>query len=433
MEFSQIAGRPYHPALPVWAAHAGLVLIQAVASASLLLFFLALVAMLFRPSVLEFHSIDRFIFALLVLAAGLRAMVLRQRIELPRGLLIPMAALSGVGLLQLLAHEFDVITWSVLAARFFVPCAMFVIALLTFRSETALRWLERFLLIVLAYLSLTALASLLGWDALIFPPFILDENLGIHADRARGPFLQAVANGLSLNLLGLIAVDAIRRRRLRGLWAITLLASLPLAILATKTRAVWLTFAVSLIWMVVRAGDARLRTATLALASIATVSVLAGCFFACPGQGFWERLQDEGSVEFRMAAYRAAGEMFLEKPLLGWGITQTHAALADQISDFRGDAFAVHNTFLQILVEQGIVGFIFYLWLLWSLFRLGRLEIGPRNDLAGSVHALWPILLVVYLVNAMFVVMNYQFVNSMLFTLAGVLAASARISQPQVE
>jgi putative inorganic carbon (HCO3(-)) transporter len=429
MQFSEIQAWPDRLAFLTWPAHAGVILIQLLASASLPLFFLALAAMLFRPSELEFHSIDRFVLALLVLAAGLRAVLLRQRIDLPRGVLVPMAALSGVGLLQLLAHEFDAITWSVLAARFFVPCAMFMIALLTFRSEASLRWLERFLLIVLAYLSLTAIAFLLGWDALIFPPFILDENLGIHADRARGPFLQALANGLSLNLLGLIALDAFRRGRLRGFWAITLLVSLPLAILATKTRAVWLTLAFSFIWMVIRAGDGRQRTATLALACIASVSVPAVFFCGFQDQCFGERLQDEGSIDFRLAAYQAAWGMFLQKPLAGWGITQTQVALADQISDFRGESFAVHNTYLQILVEQGIVGFVFYAWLLWSLFRLGRLEVRARDDLVGSVHALWPILLTVYLVNAMFAVMNYQFVNSLLFTLAGVLAASARTSR----
>ena len=39
----------------------------------------------------------------------------------------------------------------------------------------------------------TAVAFLLDARSLIFPRFILDESLGIHVDRARGPFLQAVA------------------------------------------------------------------------------------------------------------------------------------------------------------------------------------------------------------------------------------------------
>ena len=40
------------------------------------------------------------------------------------------------------------------------------------------------------------------------------------------------------------------------------------------------------------------------------------------------------------------------------------------------------------------------------------------------MRALWPLLLGVYLVNAGFVIMNYVFVNAMLFTYAGILASS---------
>jgi len=36
---------------------------------------------------------------------------------------------------------------------------------------------------------------------------------------------------------------------------------------------------------------------------------------------------------------------------------------------------------------------------------------------------MWPVLLGVYWVNACVVVMNYQFVNGLLFTMAGMLAA----------
>ena len=39
---------------------------------------------------------------------------------------------------------------------------------------------------------------------------------------------------------------------------------------------------------------------------------------------------------------------------------------------------------------------------------------------------MWPVLLGVYFVNAFVVVMNYQFVNGLLFVLAGMLAAQQR-------
>jgi hypothetical protein len=39
---------------------------------------------------------------------------------------------------------------------------------------------------------------------------------------------------------------------------------------------------------------------------------------------------------------------------------------------------------------------------------------------------MWPLLLCIYWANAAVVVMNYQFVNGLLFTMAGMLAAQRR-------
>jgi hypothetical protein len=46
---------------------------------------------------------------------------------------------------------------------------------------------------------------------------------------------------------------------------------------------------------------------------------------------------------------------------------------------------------------------------------------------------MWPVLLGIYWVNAALVVMNYQFVNGLLFTLAGMLAAQRRRAANDLE
>jgi O-antigen ligase len=88
-----------------------------------------------------------------------------------------------------------------------------------------------------------------------------------------------------------------------------------------------------------------------------------------------------------------------------------------------------HNTYLELLVEHGLLGLVLYLWLMWELWRLSRADI-PTTENSGFLdsefHRLWPILLGVYWLNAAVVVMSYQFVNSLLFTLAGMLAAQRR-------
>ena len=82
-----------------------------------------------------------------------------------------------------------------------------------------------------------------------------------------------------------------------------------------------------------------------------------------------------------------------------------------------------------MLVEQGVVGLALYVWLMWELWQLRRGAI-PAEERDGFLnrdfHRVWPIVLSVYWLNAALVVMSYQFVNGLLFTMAGMLAAQRR-------
>ena len=105
--------------------------------------------------------------------------------------------------------------------------------------------------------------------------------------------------------------------------------------------------------------------------------------------------------------------------------------LSKRISDFHQEQFFFHNTYLEIVVQYGLVGLLLYLWIVFDLFKLGRSRNRPNSSTHGSFldeefRALWPLLLGVYLLNGSFVVMNYQFVNGFLFTVAGLLVAQNR-------
>ena len=76
-----------------------------------------------------------------------------------------------------------------------------------------------------------------------------------------------------------------------------------------------------------------------------------------------------------------------------------------------------------------MVGLALYVWLMWEIWRLGRgaIPVGENDGfLDRQFHRMWPIFLGVYWVNAAMVVMSYQFVNGLLFTMAGMLAAQRR-------
>jgi O-antigen ligase len=147
-------------------------------------------------------------------------------------------------------------------------------------------------------------------------------------------------------------------------------------------------------------------------------------------------LKESGPLEFRQAVYTGGWQMFLEKPFTGWGVNQMPTELARHVSGYKEKELYPHNTYLEILVEHGIFGLALYAWLMWEIFRLGRGRI-PRAERKGFLnqefHAMWPVLLGVYWVNAAVVVMNYQFVNGLLFTMAGMLAAQQRRAARDLE
>ena len=396
-----------------------------------LLFLATLALMLFHPPDFNFHSIDRVAFGLLIFVVLLRVCALRDPLEF-RGLVTcPMLALVLLAFYGVVSQPNDAETWSLFAAKWLVPFTLYHLAAYIFDDERSLVRFETFSLIVLAYLSLTAIFFMVDAKQFIFPRYILDESLGYHADRARGPFLQAVANGVTLNLLGLIALNSFRRKRLRGVLALLFLVALPLAIVATKTRAVWLSFALSILALLFFSPSRRLRRVCLCFVIAGILGLAWAVTFADHNTSLGDRLEERGPVMFRMAIYQAGWEMFLQKPFTGWGAADMQAELSKRISDFHQDQFFFHNTYIEILVQYGLVGLLLYLWVVVDLFRLGRKQnhslLHRDSDLLDpQFRKLWLVLLGVYLLNGSFVVMNYQFVNGFMFTVAGLLLAQNR-------
>lgn len=404
--------------------------IQGVASNPCFLFLVALSAMLLRHPDVRFYEIDRIAFLLLVLGVAIRAALLRENLFVFERASWPMLAITVLMVVSAAGRLVDNEIWSLLASKFIVPFAMFHIAVLVFTNESRLRSFELYGLVVLGYLSFTAIAFLFGLNSLIFPRFILDASIGAHADRARGPLLQAVANGVSLNLLALLALQSYMLAKVRKPWIAAVLWCVPIAILATMTRAVWLSFAVSLLVLPFVLRSHRFRPLHLAVAVLPIVGVALSLSSGHLGGDLSDRLKENGPVEFRQAVYAGAWEMFLERPILGWGFHQMPEELPRHVIGYNGEKVLYpHNTYLELLAENGVVGFALYLWLMWELWKLRRaaVPLAEKNGfLNRDLHRLWPIMLVVYWLNAAAVVMSYQFVNALLFTVAGMLAAQRR-------
>ena len=397
--------------------------LQALMAAPSLLFLATLTLMLFRPANIGLFPFDRVAFFLLALVVLIRILLLKKELPVSFSFTLPMLALSTLALAGNWKERYDAEAWSVVAAQFLVPFAMFHLARSVFTNESTIRQLEVFCLLTLAYLCFISIAFVSGQTQLIFPRFILDGAVDMHLDRARGPLLQAVANGVSVNLLGLVAFDLYRRKRLARMAAVPLLLAVAIAIFATMTRSVWLSFVLSLSAIAFVGTRRRLRRFFLLVGISAGVVAYVTSANPAVETASEERLQDRETVDFRLAVYELSWDMFREKPLLGWGQGEFAREIEARMSDFRPGAYAAHNTFVDIVVEHGAVGLTLYLWIAVNLFRLTKTS--------SWLQVTWPICLGAYFVNACCVVMNYQFVNALLFTFAGVIAARDRTRAEQ--
>ncbi|HKM47632.1 MAG TPA: O-antigen ligase family protein [Terriglobales bacterium] len=387
-----------------------------------ILYVAAMTIFLFRPPDLFSYYADRIVFGILIFFVALRTMALRQKIPFFAGLSLPMLGLIALAVFRALREPFDAQIWSIIASKYIVPFALFHLAALVFRDASQRKHFEIFVTLALAYLVFIAIAFLADAHSLIFPRFILDESLGFHPDRARGPFLQAVANGVSLNILGILALALPQRRKtiVSLLWL-----ALPVAVLATMTRAVWISFAVSTIVLGFLLVERRLQAACALLAVAGLIIGLTiGLGNTSLKTALGDRTGERGPVEARLAVYDAGWAMFRERPFTGWAAGGMYAELARRMEGYHLRTFYVHNTYLALLVEFGLPGLALYAVLFFNLFRLSRHGPPGESSPVASLRKVWPILLSVYLFNAFFVDMAYQFVIGLVFTVAGMLCAS---------
>jgi putative inorganic carbon (hco3(-)) transporter len=382
----------------------------------------AMTIFLFRPPDLFAFYADRVAFAVLLFFIALRTLALRDTLPFFPGISLPMLGLIALAIFRALREPFDPQIWSIIASKYVVPFVLFHVAVLVFRGASQRKHFEIFIALVLGYLVFIAIAFLANANTLIFPRFILDESLGFHADRARGPFLQAVANGVSLNILGILAIVLPQKRKifLRVLWV-----TLPLAVLATMTRAVWISFAVSTLILGFRMVERRLLAACAALA---VAGLLVGMALSLSAHSLksviWDRTAESGPVTARLAVYEAGWTMFEKRPITGWPAAGMYEELARRMEGYHLRTFYVHNTYLALLVEFGIPGLALYGIIFANLLRLSWQSPPGQSRSVASLRKVWPILLGVYLFNAFFVDMAYQFVIGLMFTVAGMLCAS---------
>lgn len=385
-------------------------------------------------------SLDRLLLALGIGVAVLHALVNRE-LTLRRLRLQPVhwAMLAAVAFVTASALATETLTQS---AGFFrllqtfgiLPYLLFITAPLVFRTARDRQVLLIALVTLGAYLSLTAIFETVDLNALVVPKYILDPRVGIHSDRARGPFVEAVTNGVGLFVCAVAAATACvywrgYRQGIAGIVALLCLASTFL----TLQRSVWLGTVLALLAVTLFVREAR-RFLVPAAAIAAAGVVLA--LITVPGLAdrASERGGDQGTVWARQNSDTAALRMLEARPLTGFGWGQFFAESENYYRlnrDFPLTDTAVHNLFLAYGAELGLPGMT--LWIAAFVFGVGGALVMRSHPAARPWRAGLLAITVCFLVVVNFVPPSV-FPNTAIWLWAGIVAAvssQARAEQRQ--
>ena len=328
-------------------------------------------------------------------------------------------------------------TWDDSVARYalvdrygLIPFAMFFVAPFAFRDARDRQILLVTLVVLGAYLGLLALIETVGPRSLIWPRYIDDRSIGIHYDRARGPFVEAAANGLVLFMCAVASVMATQLWRDRTARAIAgVVAGLcALGILFSLTRAPWIGAVGGTLLALLAARET--RRYVLPLVGVGVV-LIAGAFLTVPGlqDRATSRTNDKLPVYDRQNSNDAALRMVDAKPLVGfgWGRYAYDSVPYYRLSPdipLRG-VREVHNIFLSNAVELGLLGALLWIAALAAAFGGAVLKRGPPE------LRLWKIALVALLFCWLMVAITNPLAFVMPTVLLWVWAGIARGSREQ--
>jgi putative inorganic carbon (HCO3(-)) transporter len=381
--------------------------------------------------------VDRFFFALVLFALALRIPLGRPqqiRIEAVH-ILIALAAAFAIGSAFLHGSLLESKGGFALLDRFgLIPFLCFLIAPAVFKTARHRDVLLVALVLCGAYLGVTALMEALKANALIWPRYILDAQLGLHSGRARGPFLEAGAMGVGLADGGIAALIATREARSRALRvACFLIAGLcALGMLLTLTRAIWVAAVLAAGVTLVVVPHLRRY---LIPAAAAGVALVVGALIVIPGLSaeITQRQSEQTPVYGRLSSGAAAVRMVQARPLTGFGWDQFQyesPPFLRYAEDYpvytSGD---LHNVFLANATELGLIGAS--LWLGALLLAVGGAIVRPGPPELRHWRAGLLAVAVVWAVDANFSPLSYPFPNLLLWTWAGVVwAASSPLRLP---
>ncbi|RPI25720.1 MAG: hypothetical protein EHM61_13650 [Acidobacteria bacterium] len=331
------------------------------------------------------------VFALLAMVIAERIIRKRNRVPLDRTEKMMAAFSACLALSSLLLSSRPFFGLRVTIDVFAVPFFGYYLARRFVRTEGQYRQLNR----AIVYLGVLVIA------ACAVERFV---NAGMFY-RLKGPFMQGAQRGSSILHIVVIVIffavllDALSTWRDRShipgakkeiRWFVILLA--PLLVLLTWSRGNWLGLLVG-IWLLMLLGRRLLgRPMRMAIAGV-TLIILPmaglGVLSLKSSAVMDQRVGNVANVVGRFATWRVVIKRGMENPILGIGLNDTRDVLGEVTGESGEEAVysTVHNSFLTLFTELGLVGLLSYVAIMVSLaqsgYRLYRWGKGPKERWRG--------------------------------------------------
>ncbi len=253
------------------------------------------------------------------------------------------------------------------------------------------------------------------WQQFVAPDLDWSETLSENTDvtRISGMFVSSTSFGWCLTTCGpilfsmlLLRVEGFRRWQ-RALLIVSSILSV-MALVMTYARGSWIAFGVSLIVLPLLAYRVLPRPErgrfTLTLAGVCLAVALLCLPF---GGRIYERLteDDRGAAYVRVPLAEVAIEMIEQNPLFGVGLNcyESEMRRYDHTSENISDTLpsAVHNMYLYVAAETGVIGGLFFLALVASSFWQGWLALRKRDPFLSALSVGLMTGLVAFLLNGL--------------------------------
>jgi O-antigen ligase len=317
-----------------------------------------------------------------------------------------------------------------------IPFLLFVAAKTLFHSAADIKKLVGALFLLGLYLALHGTYQFLAYGDLATAYESGPETLGhLLEGRAVGPFSNSAFYGGILTYAFGWTLYLFRSERWAHakLFIIIGLGMIGLAIFFSLSRAVWVSFLVSL--FLVQVFDRKWRKPfALCLGALLLLSFFFVSFRGSEPSRFKERFGAADTIHQRLASYRATILMILAKPFVGYGrgddpfFTGRAEFLAKVDSPWVGAAADMgppHNQYLYMLVQYGLVGLVLYGAIVFNIIRSGAslMRMFPDSESAQRqfVICFWG-MLAAYLVQGLFAdVAAFPFLGALLYVFAGVV------------